>query len=307
MTEIINYTSEKEWLDRRLKDVTSTEVSALFGMSPYASEFELWQVKKNPQVAPEFNVTERMNWGNALEEAIAKQISADMGFEVSPLKVYMRDPEIRMGSSFDFSIDSHPDHEGKGLLEIKNVDSYIFSKGWKVEGDVALEAPPHIELQCQQQLAVSGRDYLYLGVLVGGNRSYLIKRTPIAGIIEKIRNKITEFWISIENNVQPMIDFERDATFINSLYQYGDKDYITYSDESIEYLAGEYKRYSDMEKEASKKKQGVKAELLTLIGESGKVIGSNFTISSGTVAPKDISYTREGYRSFRINWKRSKL
>ena len=306
MIEVINYTTESEWLEARKKDVTSTEVSALFGMSPYMSDFELWQAKKNPQPST-FQTSERMQWGNALESAIANQIALDTGMTVSPLKNYMRDKEIRMGSSFDFSIDSHPDHEGKGILEIKNVDGFIFQSQWKVEGDVALEAPPHIELQCQQQLAVTGREYLYLGVLVGGNKSYLIKRTPVVAITEKIKEKITDFWLSIENNNPPQMDFERDADFITALHQYGNKHEVIHADEVIDHLALEYKKYSDLEKEATSKKKAIKAEMLTLIGEAGKVLGLDYTVSSTTTKEKHIeAYTRKGFRNFRITWKGKK-
>ena len=101
--EIIECASEAEWLALRERDVTSTETAALFGCSPYLTEYELWH-RKTGQLPVEFEVNQRMVWGNRLESAIAMGIAEDFGLIVEPFKVYMRIPELRMGSSFDFKI-----------------------------------------------------------------------------------------------------------------------------------------------------------------------------------------------------------
>src|SRR3990172_11795006 len=118
--ETIKPKNEAEWLSLRMKDITSTEISALFGISPYSTEFELWHRKKN-KLYVDFEETERMTWGLRLQNAIAKGIAEDQGWKVRRMNEYIRIPELRIGASFDFSI------EGKdiepGILEIKNVDS----------------------------------------------------------------------------------------------------------------------------------------------------------------------------------------
>ena len=40
--QTIEIQNQHQWLTERAKDVTSTEVSALFGLSAYLSEFELF-------------------------------------------------------------------------------------------------------------------------------------------------------------------------------------------------------------------------------------------------------------------------
>jgi predicted phage-related endonuclease len=67
---IITPDSQDHWLQLRTQDVTSTESAALFGMSPYVTQFELWHRKKSGE-QPEFKTNERMRWGNRLEAAIA--------------------------------------------------------------------------------------------------------------------------------------------------------------------------------------------------------------------------------------------
>ena len=45
MIETIPYTTEAAWLAARTHDLTSTEIAALFGCSPYLTKFELWHRK----------------------------------------------------------------------------------------------------------------------------------------------------------------------------------------------------------------------------------------------------------------------
>ena len=101
-TEIIPFTTEEAWLQARQRDVTSTESAALFGMSPYVTRYDLWH-RKRSGTAPEFKTNDRMKWGNRLEAAIAHGIAEEQGWEIRPMKEYMRDPDARMGSSYRLS------------------------------------------------------------------------------------------------------------------------------------------------------------------------------------------------------------
>ena len=95
--------SKEEWLELRKNDITSTEVSALFGMSPYMTEFEVWHRHKN-NITSSFKENDRTVWGDRLETAIAKGIAKDNKWNVIPKKEYMRREDIRAGSSFDYAI-----------------------------------------------------------------------------------------------------------------------------------------------------------------------------------------------------------
>lgn len=291
---------KKTWLEKRLNDVTSTEVSALFGLSPYATEFELWHRKKARTIV-EIDENERMRWGSRLESAIASGIAADNGWNVEPFKEYLRIESLRMGSSFDFKI------LPSGILEIKNVDSLAFAQSWTSDGD-SLEAPPHIELQVQHQLAVAGLEYAYIGALVGGNTVHLIKRTPNEKVIGRIKSRVAQFWESIEANNPPSPDFKRDAAFVSSLYKHAEPGsiYDASSDAEIIALVDDYQRASEEEKLAKEKKETAKAQILMRVQDAEKVTGDTFTISLGVVGPARIEYDREAYRNFRVFNKKGK-
>lgn len=307
MIEKIDYTTEKQWLDERLKDVTSSEVAALFHMSPYMTELELWHHKKN-QTQQEFKDNDRMKWGDRLEPAIARGIASDMSWTVSPMKYYLRDTSIKMGSSFDFRITQIDGKDCNGILEIKNVDYIQLKQKWIFDDETkeCIEAPPHIELQCQQQLAVSKADFLYIGALIGGNNVILIERKPNAKIINKIRAKVSYFWDSIKANKQPAVDFERDAAFIRQLYSYAEPGKIMEGTEEIDQLVSSYSEIVKKEKAIQKEKDKIKSHILTLINENEKVTGKNYTISAGMVGPSSVSYERKGYRLFKIHTRKAK-
>lgn len=281
------------WLQLRSKVLTSTEVSALFGLSPYMTEFELWHTKKKEEIVV-LDQNERMFWGDRLEYVIAESICEKNEFAGKPLKDFWRSADIKLGASFDWMIETD---EGMGLLEIKNVDGLVFRDKWRKDEDGNILAPPHIELQCQAQLAVAQMDFMYIGALVGGNKLEVLKRVRNEKIIDAICKKTQEFWDSIDRNEPPEIDFEKDADYIFKLFKYAEPKKILEIDgqKEIYHLATNYKEAADIEKNAISKKKAAKAEILTIINDYEKVKHPDFTISA--------SVSKRGVRNFRINWR----
>lgn len=70
MPKIINPASREDWLALRREDVTSTSSAALFGLSPYCTEYELYQQKLGA-LTDEITPNERMTWGTRLQDAVA--------------------------------------------------------------------------------------------------------------------------------------------------------------------------------------------------------------------------------------------
>lgn len=304
MQEILYPQNETEWLKMRTQDVTSTDVAALFHISPYMTEFELWHRHRNADVVLT-DQTERMLWGDRLQDAIAAGIASDMDWKIRRMSEYIRNTDSKMGASFDFEIDSRGDGPC-GILEIKNVDSLAFRDGW-IDDESGLEAPPHLELQIQHQLAVSERPFAYLGALIGGNRLELVRRKPDPTIIAQIKERVAFHWASVEKGVPPIPDFSRDAEFIAKLYGHAEegKVFDAKTDGRIFGLITGYQNCLADIKAADTEKAKIKAEILSIVGDSEKVIGDGFTIHMGTVAPGRVeAFERKGYRSFRLNMKK---
>jgi putative phage-type endonuclease len=293
-----DYTPE-EWHKLRSEVITSTDAAALFGISPYLTPFELWHRKKDKTIV-EITENERMVWGTRLQDAIARGICEDQGWSSYRRKdEFVRRLDIAgMGASFDYEVTVGGEMP---LLEIKNVDSLAFKEGWLIDGD-NVEAPAHIELQLQHQMAVAGRKLAYIGALIGGNRVVLIKRERDQAVIDALESKIMVFWDSVAHNREPKPDFAKDAGFIAKLYRYAEpgKIYNAEGDVQLSAMVDQYKAMTAAIKSAQETKDEIKARILMQVKDAEKVIGNGWSISAGLIGPCHMDYDRAGYRDFKI-------
>lgn len=307
--ETIKITDELQWLEERTKDVTSTEVSALFGLSPYMTDFELYHNKSSGQVV-RIEENERMKWGKRFESAIALGVAQDEGWEVEKFDVYMRDTEKRIGSSFDYKITSSGD--GPGILEIKNVDGLQFKQKWTED-----EAPEHIELQIQHQMLVSGLKWTALVAMVNGNHPVVIYRDFDPQIGVAIMRRVAAFWEMVKTGVAPAADYSRDADVIARIHAQANPGEIfdATGDNEIASAVFDYQRLGKEIDTLKADREAEKAKILAKIGKAEKVIGPWGSISTGTI--KDSPPTlitaemvgktyggRAGYRNFKLNIKK---
>ena len=310
MPQVIHYTTEAEWLDLKLDDVTSTEVGALFGLSPYLTEFELFHYKST-RTSSDFDETDRMKWGKRLEAVIAEGIAEDLGFTVRPLKEYMRHSTVKgMGSSFDYAILGHQD--GPGLMEVKNVDSLVYRREWSED-----EAPAHIETQVQHQMEVADVNWCMIAVFCGGNRPYVIRRERDREVGKVLCQRVDKFWKDVKAGLAPTPDFIKDAEFIISLHQSAGVMQLE-ADEAVASMLAEYAHLTAEAKSYSELKEAKKAEILLTIGdEYNKVKAGPYTLSCGMVkdtlptliTPDMVGQTyggRKGYRGFKLTEKKEK-
>lgn len=310
-TEVIITRDEQHWLDLRTKDLTSTDIAALFGLSPYKTAFELFHEKRDGKVVS-FTPNERMKWGNRFESAIAQGVAEDNDWLVQPLKVYMRDPDLRLGSSFDFEITSLL--HGKCILEIKNVDSLQYMRKWKDDGAGAIEAPEHIELQVQHQMLVSGYQWCALVAMVGGNSPKITFRKYDPEIGAAITKKAAAFWASIDANEPPSADYTRDAELISQIYSQVNQGevYDAWHDVELASLVSNYQAANTscthFEEMAKKYKAQIIERVKTaekVVGDFGSITMSRTKDTAPTVITADMvgnTYGgRAGYRQFRIN------
>ena len=308
-TEIIVPNSQEHWLELRKQDVTSTESACLFGESPYMTHFDLWH-RKRTGVVPEFKANERVLWGQRLESAIAYGIAEEQGWDVKPMKEYLRNPDLRMGSSFDFVITNlgEPVH-----LEIKNVDYLAFRDGWLEHDDGSIEAPTHIELQVQHQMAVSGFKRAFIGAFIAGNRGVVIERLRDEDVIAAIRAKVRDFWRTVDAGQEPDPVMPGDAEVIIRLNQYAQPGKILSADgdDDLRQLLLEYKEAAATEAKAKEDKEVAKAKIFKHIGDAEKVLTNEWSVSCAMQAetPKTLitadmvgkSYGgRAGFRNLRI-------
>lgn len=303
-----------EWLALRTKDVTSTEVSALYGASPYVTSFELWHRKARGEVSS-FAPTGRMQWGTRLEPVIAQAAADEHGWtNLSPLKQYIRLPEHRVGSSFDFVARVG---DAESIVECKNVGLDRVRHGWVFDGDNLVEAPLHIELQVQHQMLVADLQIAHIAVLVGGNSLHVLKRSRDAGIAADILRRVAEFWASVDAGTSPSATTE-DADFvIRSLRaQAGDAAVSCDAPEVVDALR-EYSMLGEQLKALEAQRDAAKARVLLAVGDAasvqtpiGKVSCGMTKDNPGKLITADMVGTyvgaRAGFRQFRFTPNKAK-
>jgi putative phage-type endonuclease len=316
--------SREEWLKIRAEHVSSTESSALFGMNPYSTAFELAVMKKTLDTT-EYEKNKRMEWGLRLQRAIADGIAETYGVKVRAVNGYAsRTPEARIGASFDYEIcgigaigfQGDPilrdlwEKKGPGVLEIKNVDSWIFKQQWQeVEGEI--EAPAHIELQVQHQLECIEREWAAIGVLVGGNRQVLIVRQRDRAVGTAIRGKTEAFYKMLDKGDMPPVSLPQDAEIIRKVYGYAEPgkviDFQSEDDAVLHQLVRDHNEATQLKSAAEKHHKATGAALMMAIGNAEKVLFSDFTVSAGVVGPARVeAYDRAGYRNLRVYVKKPK-
>lgn len=289
---------EKEWLELRKKDLTSTDVAALFGANKYKSLYQIWSEKRTGISEP-FKDNDRMKWGRRLEQAVADGLCEDAGMACKPYKHYVRLDEHRLGSSFDCLTSDG------ALLEIKTVDPYVFKKEWFKMPDGGYIAPDHIELQVQHQMLVSGIDKAYIGALVGGNRSIPLQyREMDYKIHSQILARAADFWKTVDEESAPVIDFDNEldvkAVIAGQSHAEPGKEMQDGTDE-MNNLASRHLDIGSEIRELTKEQKSIKAQILDRIGDSERVLGGTWTINAGLQGPVEVdSYTRKGFRTFKI-------
>lgn len=300
MREIIEITSEAQWLELRKQDITSTAMAGLLDLSPYSTPFEVYHAHKSGVQVP-FDPTERMEKGKRMEGYIAQEIAILKGWQVRALNIYARIPELRMGSSFDFEY-TKPCGT-KGIMEIKGVDYFQHKEKW---GE---EATPYIEIQVQHQLECI--DQYEEAVIVAATGIYdfhIYERTRDREFANNLKAAVKKFWVDIEAGNEPKPNFYRDAAVLNELYKTAAGEPIDKTGNAqLNSLAAKYSRLAKECAQLEKEKDAAKAEIHSLLENNGGAFTDDYKIttgwtkdSQGTLVTKEMVGTyigaRKGYR-----------
>ena len=316
--------TEAEWLKLRHSCISSTESAALMGLGSYQTPFEIGLDKQRAEPPPSIEQNERVKWGKRLQHTIAKGISEDFGVKVRRVTGYAMREDCRLGASFDYEICGILQDEqgneiiaenqtlqmmyrdlGPGVLEIKNVDYYIFRQQWKKdeEGE-ELEAPPQFEIQVQHQLeAIGTRKWAVIGVLIGGNDTQIVIREYDPEFGAEIRRVVDKFWADLGNGVLPPVTLPADVEVLRRIYLSSTpgKVYNGAEDEELALLCREYDSAKDLAKTYEEARKAVAVKILQKIGDSELATAPGFKISATTVPSTWVErFEKKAFRMLRI-------
>lgn len=193
-----------QWLEKRRSGLGGSDAAAVLGLSPWKSPLELWAEKSGLVDQPNLDELEYIEWGNVLEEPIARKYVQVTGrtlidhgrfaIKSSEKHPFMHCTIDREIAPFDFD-----EHQAPGDLSIKNVGAFK-AKDWEEE------APLLYQVQLQHELAVTGLQWGSFAVLIGGQKFAWLDTPRNERFISHLIEKEEEFWDRVQRGDPPAAD-----------------------------------------------------------------------------------------------------
>lgn len=208
-----NNITHNDWLEFRQKGIGGSDVGSILGLNQYKSQVELWLEKTNKKESSDLSDNEKVYWGNVQEETIGKEFSLRTGLNVR------RNNHILQSKQYPFML-ANIDFQGtdkdgnRFVLECKTASEYLKSS-W-----IGENIPFSYELQVLHYLIVTGYDYGYIAVLIGGNH-FVYKKIERDSEVEKtIIEAESNFWNNyiIANQMPPIDGSDACSNIIDTLY-----------------------------------------------------------------------------------------
>ena len=190
--------SEEDWLDYRRRGIGGSDVSAIFGTSPFRTARDLYYDKLNiASVEDDEGNWVAMEMGHLLEPLVAKIFERKTGYRVYQIKKMFQHPQYPwMLADVDYFVEL-PDGT-TAILEIKTTN-YNARDNWWMNGKETV--PVYYESQGRHYMAVTDLDRCsFAACMVTTRRKLLSGRSSV---ISSMRLRWS-FWSSIsgENHVQ---------------------------------------------------------------------------------------------------------
>lgn len=188
--------THQEWLEDRRKGIGGSDVAAVLGLNKYKSVYQLW-LEKTGQVEVTSAQSEAAYWGNTLEEVVAEEFSKRTGKKVrkrNQVFEHQKYPFLRANVDRDVVGEN-------AVLECKTANQYLANE-WDDD-----EIPIQYICQVQHYMNVLNLDYVYIAVLIGGQKFLWKKMERDQELIDMITEKLVEFWTeNVEKGIEPAID-----------------------------------------------------------------------------------------------------
>jgi putative phage-type endonuclease len=190
--------NRKEWLEARRSGLGGSDIAAILGISPWATEMDVYLDKMGLRKDEDSNAKQR---GRIFEKALAEWYAEENNVEVTPGVHFQGEVSFMMASP-DFWV-SLPGEVQKWGLECKTSRS---TKGWGEE--MTDQIPAYYATQCHWYMMVTGKDVWDVVVyftLQDEFRQYRLHKDK--ELHEKMYEKARDWWNAhIVEQVPPAID-----------------------------------------------------------------------------------------------------
>ncbi len=301
--EIIKPADRTEWLAARKTDVTASDASALLGINPYKTPFELWAEKTGRKPDAEDNKVFRR--GRAMEFVaidFLREDYPDWNITHSYNNRYWRDTDARMGATPDAFV-RIPGRSGQGIIQIKSASDFSM-KNWRDPETREIRPPLYVAVQALIEAELTKASYALVALIESGHGMELhppmeIPLTP--RLMDRVRGEIADFWRITDAGQHPDADWKRDGALIEELYEPDGNVIDLSADNMLPGICDEKARIASEKGVVEKRLKEIKAELLDKMGgASAARIADGRVVTAKTVERAGYEVKPTSYIDVRI-------
>jgi len=268
--------NDAAWAEQRKHGISASEVPAVLGISPYLTPIDIYRRKVlGPGPAQTKPEAPWLKWGRLLEPVIANAYAEETRRRLRKVPKPISHPQYKI-------IMGTPDRlvmGESGGVECKSAGSYAAKDQFGEPGTD--EIPDHYLVQVMIYLAITGREWWDLPVLVGGHdfRIYTVRRNR--QLENEIIDRVRAWWEAhIVKRVEPDMDWADESTSVYLAAKYPNNDgEIIVADPTAE-VYGQALAISRSElKKTEQDKAALENHLKNLIGTADGMSGAFGKIS----------------------------
>lgn len=261
--------ADRKFHERRRRSIGGSDAPAVLGVSPWRSRWQVW-AEKCGLSEPEEIDAEMRYWGHALEPVVIARLCEEMGCEVVPVEEHIVSSEHKHMACHPDAVVHHPDYPGIGVVDVKTA---MHAEDWDEE------PPLHYQVQIVHNMIVTGAKWGVLACLLYGRRfRYCVfVREEVEGAEGDVRvspdferhliETERSFWENVELGEPPSEIRPADLPVVAQHYAAQRPEVVALPPEA-EALDDEYADCTAEIKRLEQRREAIKAELATLIGQN---------------------------------------
>ena len=257
----VRYATDEEWREARKSGIGGSDVASIMGISKWSSPLEVWLVKTGQAEPADLSGNEKVEWGTRLEPIVAQKFAENHPeFKVLRKNCTMVSRERPWAfANIDREVRS-PD--GRGGLECKTV-------GYRSADHWVFGTPDYYLAQIQHYLSVTGWDWWWCAVLIGGQeyREYFIQRDEED--IKAINAAVDMFWNGyvVPGVIPKMTGRGNEGAALTGMYEDPTKEYLPVFDSDFPELSQSAELQREI-KAMQERKKALDNQIKARIGDS---------------------------------------
>jgi putative phage-type endonuclease len=256
--------TEEDWLKSRTAGIGGSEIAKIAGVSPWGNAITVY-LDKISQDHKEKDAGEAAYWGNRLEDIVASEFEKRTGMFMTTLNAIIQSTEYPwMIGNVDRVI--YDKTIGDGILECKTTGVYTPAAKVYLDEDNRI----YDEHMCQVQwyMGITGYQYAFVAVLIGGQRFVIRKAERDEEIISHLVKIGGDFWEMVKSRTAPAIDgSDASSKLLDTLYAKSNKQAVDILSPEAMSAAEQLKEAREAVKVAEAMKQEAENKIKSMMRE----------------------------------------